>query len=254
MYSKGDDDVKEDSGGYHFRPNTITYSVKKGSEEGAKVRDAKIGVAVHTHYHGDDLAGMKAKFNAGSEGFVEHPDVHMIRTEFDHRDAHYTPEARQEFQRHMQKAMEAHTRAGDYSHHEGHAEHMKTYINQTIRNNTTPDFDGYRAHLENQAQRDISAVKTDKAKDAKRKKWNALLQHADQHRALHDHSFEVYRHLQNAKNVLVNTLSGATQKYYHSIEGQRVKPEGFVTSLDNRPTKLTDRSEFNRLNFLARPR
>ena len=254
MYSKDDDDVKEDQDNFHFRPNTINYSVKKGSEEGNKVKEAKIGVAVHTHYHGDNLADMKAQFNKGSEGFGSHPDVHMIKTEFDPRSAHYTPEAKQQYLSHMQKAMEAHNSLPNYNHHDGHEDQMKIYINKTVRENTTPNSQDYIEHLKGQSEKDIEKVKTDAAKDAKRKKWIDLIGHAERNSKALQTSFDIHRHLQNAKNVLVNTLSGSEQTYHHSIDGQRVKPEGFVTSLDNRPTKLTDRHEFNRLNFLARPR
>jgi hypothetical protein len=63
----------------------------------------------------------------------------------------------------------------------------------------------------------------------------------------------MHQHLQNAKNVLVNVMSRNT-KYEHSIAGQKAKPEGFVSVRANRPTKLVDRSEFSRANFLARER
>jgi len=40
------------------------------------------------------------------------------------------------------------------------------------------------------------------------------------------------------------------QDYAHTIAGQKTKPEGYVSVINNRPTKLTDRYEFNRMNFL----
>jgi uncharacterized phage-like protein YoqJ len=42
--------------------------------------------------------------------------------------------------------------------------------------------------------------------------------------------------------------------YQDFIEGKKVKPEGHVAVLNNRPTKLVDREEFSAANFAARPR
>jgi hypothetical protein len=60
--------------------------------------------------------------------------------------------------------------------------------------------------------------------------------------------------LQNAKNVLGHTLSGADYAFHHSYKGKSVKPEGHVAVLNNRPSKLVDRKEFSANNFInARP-
>lgn len=254
MYSKDDGDVKEDEDGYHFKPNTITYSVDKNSEEGDKVKNAKIGVAVHTHYHGDNLADMRAQYNKGSEGFGEHPDVDMVSTNFDPKSANYTPDIRRQFRQHMYNAMEEHSSMPDYKHHEGHEETMKTYINSTVRNDTTPTASGYRDFMFDRLKKEVDKVTSDKAKEAKQQKLFDAMKHIDANKEKFDKSFKIHKHIQAAKNVLVNALAGAKQVYKHTIDGKDVKPEGHVVAIDNRPTKLTDRHEFNKLNFAARPR
>ena len=40
-----------------FTPNTITYTAK--GHEADKIKRAKVGVVVHTQYHGKDLGSMK---------------------------------------------------------------------------------------------------------------------------------------------------------------------------------------------------
>ena len=60
-----DDDKKETKHGVSFTPNTITYTAKH--DEADKVRRAKVGVIVHTQYHGDNIQSMKAD---------PHPDTH----------------------------------------------------------------------------------------------------------------------------------------------------------------------------------
>ena len=62
----------------------------------------------------------------------------------------------------------------------------------------------------------------------------------------------MHHHLQQAKNVLVNTLSKNTGGLEHTINGQKVKPEGFVFNHGGEVTKLNDRHEFNKLNALKR--
>ena len=61
----------------------------------------------------------------------------------------------------------------------------------------------------------------------------------------------MHYHLQSAKDQLVHALS-ANPKFEHSINGVKSKPEGYVVVRNNRPTKLVDRAEFSRQNFLAR--
>jgi hypothetical protein len=59
----------------------------------------------------------------------------------------------------------------------------------------------------------------------------------------------MHHHLQQAKNELVHAMS-SHQKFEHHIGGVKTKPEGYVTVRNNRPTKLVDRAEFSRANFL----
>jgi len=254
MYNKSDKDVSDSGGSYHFKPNTITYSAKKGSEEGQKIKDAKFGVAVHTAYRGDTLENMKAEYNTDTSKFNSHPDVHVVDTKFDPKTAHYTPDAQQEYHSHMAKAVEAHNDLPNYDHLEGHDESLKTYINSTVRDTSKPSVEGYKKHLQGSLQKGIDKVKTDKAKQNKAADMNEKLDHIDTNKDSFKKTLDIHKHLQNAKNVLVNTMSNADYKFHHSIDGKKVKPEGHVAVLNNRPTKLVDRAEFSAANFAARPR
>lgn len=64
-----------------FKPNTITYSLKKNSEEGKKAAASKIGVAFHTKYEGKTLEDMHATPHVDHENFKQHKDVHLISPE-----------------------------------------------------------------------------------------------------------------------------------------------------------------------------
>jgi len=254
MYSKSDNDVSSSRDSYHFKPNTITYSAKKNSEHGQAIKNAKIGVVVHTAYHGNKLEDMKAEYNADTSHFTKHPDVHLISPNYDSKKSHYSPEHQKEFESHMRMAENEHKKLADYSHLHGHIDTVKTYINSAVREGVAPSTKGYRSHLEAFHNKKIADVKTEASKTAKRKIANEALQHVDSNKSLFDHTFKLHHHLQKAKDILNNTLSASEQQFHHSISGQLAKPEGHVAVINNRPTKLVDRAEFSRANFLARPR
>ena len=60
----------------------------------------------------------------------------------------------------------------------------------------------------------------------------------------------MHHHLQQAKNVLVDTLNQHEGGLEHHIDSKRSKPEGFVVHHAGEPTKLVDRAEFAKANLL----
>lgn len=249
MYHKDDGDVREEDGKFHFKPNTITYSTKANSEEGKKIANSKIGVVVHTAYHGSTLAKMKAEYNAKLDKFKDHKDVRLISPQVDHTNAKYTKEMQKEFTTHMQNAIEANERLKNYSHLAGHEEHVKTYINKKVREGGPLSVAGYSQHLQDHYKKKADALKTPAGKQGHIQRGAEMVAHAQKNSKHFDTTFEVHKQLQKAKNVLVNALSHQPT-FEHRVGGQKVKPEGFVATINNRPTKLVDRDEFSRLNFL----
>lgn len=250
MYTK--DDVQEHGGSYHFKPNTITYSAKKDSAEGKKIGNAHLGIVVHTQYHGKDFASMKAKFAPTLGGFDKHPDVHVINPKTEHEEGHYTNEQKTAFETSIAKAKKI-AQKHDYSHLDKHREHIKTYINDTVKTGDAPTVEGLKAHVTKKHMAQSAKLKTAKSKSAVQQKLAATASDIDANAKHINNTFAIHKHLQNAKNQLVNALSSKST-YGHSISGKAAKPEGFVAVIDNKPTKLVDREEFSRANFLARPR
>lgn len=244
-------DVESHSGKFHFKPNTITYSTKHGSEEGKKIAKSKLGVAVHTAYKGNDLENMKAQYAPDLSHFKKHPDVHNIDTQDDVHHASMTGEQHQTFEHHMQQATKHFNEAPSdlNSAIEGHREHLKTYINKTVRENTKPSVKGYKQHLEDKFTKEASKLKTDRGIAGKMSELQKHHSHIDKHQEHFTSTLNMHHHLQQAKNTLVNALS-AKPKFEHHIGGIKTKPEGYVVVRHNRPTKLVDRGEFSRANFL----
>jgi hypothetical protein len=259
MFNKDDGDVREEGNKFHFTPNTITYSKEKNSDEGKKIAAARMGVAVHTAYHGNSLPEMKAEYNPKLENFGSHSDVHIISPHAETEKIDYPESAQNEFKKHMQDALGHHGNLKDYdfADHEGRndgsADHLKSLINKHVREGTEPTVDSYKEHIKNYWEKKAAGVKTDAAKQSKLKNIAAAHTHIDKHRDKFETMLNAHTSLQKAKNVLVNALSSHTT-YGHHVGGKKVKPEGYVSVINNRPTKLVDRDEFSRLNFAARPR
>ena len=247
------EDVKDDGMSTSFRPNTIAYSSPSNSETSSKIKKSKIGVAVHTAYHGNDFGSLRAQYGADTSGFGSHPDVNVISTQYKPENAQYSDEDHKEFNKHIQAATTLSRQIKpehyDVLNDHGHRDMIKTYINSTVRNNTKPDVEGYKGFIRERASVAASKVKSDKAKQAKHEAGDAAVTHIDANTPHFENILNLHHHLQQAKNVLVNAMSRGSD-YEHRIAGQLTKPEGFVSVINNRPTKLTDRYEFNRMNFL----
>ena len=247
MYSG--EDVHTHGGEHNFTPNTIQYSTPVKSEEGKKISKAKMGIVIHTKYHGRTLEKMHAGFDPDLNKFKEHSDVHIIPHEVGEA---VHPQANQnKFEQHMKAAEAAHVAGGSgiYGDIHPHATHIKTYINKTVRDGSKPSVEGYRQHLMDHGTKEVAGVKTAKSKQEKHNTMTANLRHVEENHNSFKSIFNIHHHLQKAKDALVDTLSHSSP-YEHTIGGKEAKPEGFVAIHKGHPIKLVDRAEFSRANFL----
>ena len=256
-------DVKSKGDEYHFKPNTITYGVKKTSPEGRKIEKSKFGLVVHTQYKGKDIESMKATFKPDLNKFKEHSDVHMINPTVDPSKSAFDSKTSTEFEKHMAAAEQAHqeiAKGGGYDKILKHSEHLKTYINKTVRDGSTPSVEGYKAHIAERGQKDVDKLKTPAGKATRQKALDLSLKQLDQDKKHLKGALELHGHLQRAKNSLINAIEPAVKgdytTYKTNAEGglEPTKSEGSVVTVNGRPTKLVDRSDFSAANFAARPR
>lgn len=249
------DDVTTDKGKYHFKPNTITYSTPMETHHGQKIARAKMGVVVHTKYNGKTLDDMSAGFKVDHDKFKEHPDVHNIRPDIDFSNHKLHDKHDAKFKKHLMAAKSYGSKI-DKKTFEALGDHhttLPTYINSTIRDETKPSAIGYHQYLLARGQKEVKDVKTPAARDRKLAALSSRLDHVEAHKAGFEKVFKTHHHLQQAKNALVDSLSHSSE-FEHSIRGQKAKPEGFVISKGNQPTKLVNRHEFSRQNFMKDPR
>ena len=247
-------DVEKKNGKVSFTPNTITYSAKKDSPEGQKIAKSKFGLYTHTEYRGNDASSMKAHFDPNLSGFKQNADVYHREPGHDTSKTPLKPEDSKEFDKHVQSAEKLNKEHGKkmYASVEPHKEHIKTYINHTVKTGEKPSAEGLANHITGKLGKGIDKLKTPKAKEAKTQELKNHLSHIEKNKQHLDNLFQMHHHLQQAKNVLVNTLSRNTGGLEHTINGQKVKPEGFVYNHNGEATKLNDRHEFNKLNALKR--
>lgn len=248
MHTSGD--VQHKGRKVSFTPNTITYSMPASSKHGKAALNSKIGVAVHTAYKGDNLENMQAQYAPQLNHFGNHRDVHLISTEHNLNDVKYDEDKQKEFNTHMKAASKA-ARSISTQGHDAVGAHkipLKTYINSTVRNGTSPSVQGFIDHYTKSHDKKIDTVKSAKAKEGKTVEKQMALQHVLDNREHFQNMLNLHNHLQKAKDVLTNSLS-TTSEFSHHIRGKKSKPEGFVVVRNNRPTKFVDRKDFSAANF-----
>jgi hypothetical protein len=239
------EDVKTEGGMHHFTPNTITYSTSEDSEHGAKLKNSKLGIVVHTQYKGRTMAGAAAgpvdpKTRAQ---FNDHPDVHNIDPTLKINPDNYLPDEQHAYLNHMENAKRVYARMkpNSYEALQGHSQALRTHINSSIRKGTEPSVDSY-----------IEDLKAKQLKEPKKATKHAQsLQQVMQNKPDFEKAMELHSHIQAAKDVLTPVLA-RNNEFNHSINGMTTGPEGAVAAdAQGNMTKLVNRQEFSRMNFLS---
>lgn len=249
LYEKPD--VKKEDSKYKFTPNTITYGAHQDSPQGRKIAASKIGFVVHTKYKGKKLSDMKAGFDVDHSKFKQDPDVNLVNPEVnDTSKIRYTKAQQNEYETHKANALESYRKLHPDTMQKlgDHSEHIKNYVNQTVRDGTTPNSNEYLKYLKKKKDTEIGKVKTAAAKQKKTEHYGKFINDLEDNKEQFSHAFDLHHHLQKAKDTLVKALGNPTE-FEYSVGGKEVKPEGFVSIRGGRPTKLVDRAEFSRLNF-----
>ena len=251
MYSEGD--KKETKHGVSFTPNTITYSAK--GTQADKIKKSKLGVIVHTQYHGKDLESMKSDSHPDLHNFSHHPDVWHKSADADTKDVHYSDKDQEEFHKHMAAAKAIHDAHKGKMYaatapHQGDGNHLATYINHTVRTGETPSANGLKKHIKDKYDKASSKLKTPAAIGRKSAEAKTHTDHIENNKEHYNNLLSMHHHLQQAKDVLVDKLNQHTGGLEHHIDGKRTDPEGFVVNHAGEPTKLVNRKEFSKANLL----
>lgn len=249
----GHDDKKETKGGVSFTPNTIRYTAK--GEQADKIKKAKVGVVVHTQYHGKTIGDMKADPHPDVHNFKQHEDVWHKSAEHDTSKVNYSEKAQEQYRKHMEAAQSIHDKHGKDMYrmthpHSGEAGGLATYINQTVRKDETPTAKGLQKHISGIYKKAVGKLKTPAAQSRKETELKIHIDHIKNNEEHYNNLLKMHHHLQQAKNVLVDTLNQHEGGLEHHIDSKRSKPEGFVIHHAGEPTKLVNRAEFAKANLL----
>jgi hypothetical protein len=251
MFSEGD--KKEGKNKVSFTPNTITYTAK--GEKADKIKKAKLGVIVHTQYHGKDIKSMHADPHVDLHQFSHHPDVWHESANHDTKQIHYSEHDQEKFVHHMEEAKKIHDEHGkkmyaDTQMHRGEGGHLETYINHTVRTDEKPTAEGLKEHISGKYKKLAAKLKTPAGQSKKEAEAKGHLDHIEKNKESYDNLLTMHHHLQQAKNVLVSNLEQHEGGLEHHIDGKKSKPEGFVVNHSGQPTKLVNRKEFAKANLL----
>ena len=241
MGSKKDKTIAKEGDQVTTKEQLIKYGLPKNSEEGKKLSNAKISLALHTKLHGD-----QREYNIDTTPFENaHPDVHIFNSKLNKSNIYYTPDHQKEFGNHFNKAKESLGKIRDHDGLvEGHGEHLQTYINKTVRDGTNPTTEGYKKHLSTRLQKEVEKVKTPAAKERKQQHHDAMVGHVEENKDQFTHLFNAHKHLDKAKNVLLDRLEMSGQNQTHTINDKPANPEGFVVGYKNGDvSKVVNRSK-----------
>ena len=248
MYSG--EDVSHEGENLSFTPNTITYNVKKNSDEGRKVMASKAGIAAHTTYEMDKDGKFNANFYIDMSKFNKDKDIHFLSTTL--RGPHeYKAKQIKAFAEAIKKAQESHQQFEKMEGHiaiDDHRSTLLTYFNDSVRNGSSHSVAGYINFLNKQLSKKTDKLKNEKSILKVKEQLGQEANNVAANKRIYEKLFQMHKHLSDAKNVLVDALSKSSN-YNETILGQKSKPEGFVVSVSGKPIKFVDRANFSKANF-----
>lgn len=239
-----------------FTPNTIKYTAH--GDEATKIKKSKVGVVVHTKYHGSDIHSMSAHHEVDHENFKQHADVHHHGAEKDLSNVEHSADREAKFHKHMEAAKEIHDKHGSKMYpatekHGGEAGHLATYANAVIKSGEHPTAAGLKKHVQAHYDKKVLKLKSEKGQEKQKAEGASHVAHIEKNAKHYDNLLNMHHHLQAAKNQLVHSLDTHEGRYEHHIGDKKTKPEGYVVHHEHdgksQPNKLVNRAEFAKANF-----
>ena len=247
-----------------FHPNTIVYAVPK--HEAGDLLKAEIGVVFHTAYEGKTFEEMRASYGVDVEAFKKTTKVWAVSAGV--RDvggrANLTASETKQVSKALSDAGKLFQSIGRgvfeliSSDSELNAI-VNTYNNTYIRRGERvgsgrQHIRGLVQYIHDKYQKDIDKLKTDKSKEAKIAKRQAVLDNIDSHQSDLEKIIELQKLVVVAKEIIINKLNqiNTTKTFVKTTHGFKVTgAEGFVAidRIGGGAVKLVDRLEFSTNNF-----
>jgi len=250
-----------------FRPNTITYAAKVGTELERQISSAALGIVFHTKYTGDTIATMTSSFNVLDSDFKSGGQVWAQKAEFKNlgNAATLTPGEKSTYDSAVNQAR------GSLKQTKGILDFIqsgkktlqvdtefKKFFNSYVKNGSpvpsvNAAYKDFTVHLEKEYKKAMDKVKTSAAKE---RKFLELVEHLENYKAK-EREFKMliatYLNITKAKHILVEKMKKISELnlFVETANGDYkvTTPEGFVAVSGRTAIKLIDRLEFSRLNF-----
>tara|TARA_Y100000310_G_scaffold6715_1_gene7521 strand:+ start:917 stop:2119 length:1203 start_codon:yes stop_codon:yes gene_type:complete len=244
-----------------FTPNTITYAVDMNSDEGKKIKSAKMGIVFHTKYSGRKIKSLKASFGVNAKRFRKSRNVWFDDASF--RDvsgnASLSSTESSNFSGIIKKIKSDFNKSKVFidslSTEKTMVEHLNIFINSQVRKGSTllsvEDFTNF---VDTKMQKGVDSLKTEAGKKKKELVKNNVMDSIKSKNKELNSVFSLHASLSDAKLFLLRKLESikAMKSFIQTGSGFKVtKPEGFVAidKLSNKAVKFVDRLEFSRANF-----
>ena len=259
-----DDQIKQTAGDViTFQPNTIVYRVEKGSELFEQIDRARIGIAFHTTYVGDTLAGMDAQFGADISGLKKSADVWVDDATI--KNVSGTVTLTKEEQLNIRLAIKqlnyetvdsAVWQAMKLNNE--FINTFKIFINSQIKKGvgiTKPNtiINQFATFYRNKKEKEMANLKMDRAKQARIQQIKDQLTFLANYKDGLTKMLTMYNQTIKAKNIILKKLKNIQQigTFKRTDKGLEVTdPEGFVAiNAQGNAVKLVDRLNFSRTNL-----
>ena len=266
-----DDDIvrKNIDGKPHltFNPNTITYAVPEGGDLANKIDRAKVGIIFHTTYTGDTLAEMDAQGGADVSGFTESPDVFFDNATYKDvsGSAKFTDEETKKFYNGIEKLEQLlgnvpNNLSSVLGQNQDFIPTFQMYINAMVKQGELPSdvnkfLQGYRKFYDDRMQRQMSALKAQKALQLRQDKMKQMPIFLSKAKKPLQAMLTFYKAVQTMKSFVLKKMNQAMAigSFSQTDSGLEVtEPEGFVAvDKGGNAVKLVDRLGFSRRNLTA---
>ena len=247
-----------------FHPNTIVYAVPK--DEAEDLLNAEIGVVFHTAYEGKSFEEMRASYGVDVKAFKKTTKVWAVSAGVPDvgGKANLTSQETKQVTKALSDAGKLFQSIGRgvfelISSDTELNSIVNTYNNSFIRRaervgSGRSHVRGLVQYIHDKYQKDIDKLKTDKSKQAKIAKRQAVLDTIDTHKDDLAKMIELQKNLVVAKEIIINKLNqiNTTKTFVKTKHGFKVTgAEGFVAidRIGGGAVKLVNRLEFSTNNF-----
>ena len=250
-----------------FTPNTITYAVPEASELGKQIDRAKVGMIFHTTYVGDALADMNAQGGADVSSFTKSNDVFFDNATYKDvsGSAKFTDEETKKFYNGIEKLEQLlgnvpNNLSSVLGQNQDFIPTFQMYINAMVKQGELPSdvnkfLQGYRKFYDERMQRQMSALKAQKALQLRQDKIKQMPVFLNRAKKPLQAMLTFYKAVQQMKAFVLQKMNQAMAigSFSQTDNGLEVtEPEGFVAvDKSGNAVKLVDRLGFSRRNLTA---